>query len=135
MPFVLELPDQYGLILAAATTTFFVNTIHVLRTSKFRKASGVKYPNAYAPAEQADKDSNAAPTPTSPRTTPRSSAPSSSPACVSPSRLLSSAPAGVSRGSSTSLATPARGAIGSSVTDSILKFMAAYASVMFVLGK
>ncbi|UNI24464.1 Glutathione transferase [Purpureocillium takamizusanense] len=59
MPFVLELPDQYGLVLAAATATFFINTLHFTRTSKFRKASGIKYPNAYASAEQADKDPNA----------------------------------------------------------------------------
>ncbi|KAJ6444191.1 MAPEG family protein [Purpureocillium lavendulum] len=47
------------LVLAAATATFFVNTIHATRTSKFRKASGVKYPNAYASAEQAEKDPSA----------------------------------------------------------------------------
>ncbi|KYK59678.1 microsomal glutathione S-transferase 3 [Drechmeria coniospora] len=59
MSFILELPDQYGLVLAAATATFFLNTVHVGRTSKFRKASGIKYPNAYASTEQADKDPNA----------------------------------------------------------------------------
>lgn len=48
-----------SLVLAAATSTFFVNTLHVLRTSSLRKASGVKYPNAYASTELADKDKNA----------------------------------------------------------------------------
>lgn len=42
--------------MAAATSTFFVNTLHVFRTSKFRKASGVKYPAAYASAEEAAKN-------------------------------------------------------------------------------
>ncbi|KAK2612918.1 hypothetical protein QQS21_001029 [Conoideocrella luteorostrata] len=59
MPFILELSSQFGLVLAAATSTFFVNTLHVIRTSSLRKASGVKYPNAYASAEQADKDKHA----------------------------------------------------------------------------
>lgn len=30
-----------------------------MRTAKFRKASGLKYPIAYATPEQADKDPNA----------------------------------------------------------------------------
>ncbi|KAL7794994.1 ER glutathione S transferase [Trichoderma ceciliae] len=56
MPFTLVLPDSYGLVLAAATSTFFVNSIHMMRTSKFRKESKVAYPNAYASHEQAEKD-------------------------------------------------------------------------------
>ncbi|OAA44934.1 DNA polymerase lambda, fingers domain protein [Metarhizium rileyi] len=46
-------------LLAAATSSFFVNTLHMLRTSSLRKTSGVKYPNAYASPEEAEKDSNA----------------------------------------------------------------------------
>jgi glutathione S-transferase len=46
-------------VLAVATSTFFVNTFHVLLTSKFRKASGLKYPIAYATPEQAEKDRKA----------------------------------------------------------------------------
>ncbi|TWU74720.1 hypothetical protein ED733_005295 [Metarhizium rileyi] len=49
----------HSLVLAAATSSFFVNTLHMLRTSSLRKTSGVKYPNAYASPEEAEKDSNA----------------------------------------------------------------------------
>ncbi|POR33428.1 DNA polymerase type-X family protein pol4 [Tolypocladium paradoxum] len=150
MPFILELPDQYGLVLAAATTTFFVNTIHVLYTTKFRKASGVKYPNAYASAEQADKDPNAYLFNCAQRAHANFTENHTSflgalliaglrfpfPAAVlgagwSLSRLLylfgytsSAGP----RGRTT-------GALGANVTDFILKLTAAYASVMFVLGE
>ncbi|KFA73545.1 hypothetical protein S40288_07686 [Stachybotrys chartarum IBT 40288] len=33
MPFILELPDKYGLVLAVATSTFFLNSVHVVLTS------------------------------------------------------------------------------------------------------
>jgi len=46
-------------VLAAATSTFFINTYHSLLTSKFRKASGVAYPAAYASNEVAEKDPKA----------------------------------------------------------------------------
>lgn len=59
MTLILELPQQYGLVLAVATSSFFVNTLHMIRTSSLRKSSGVKYPNAYASAQEAEKDSNA----------------------------------------------------------------------------
>lgn len=53
------LPSDYGYVLLAATTTFFVNTYHVSLTTKARKKSGLKYPVAYASKELADKDPNA----------------------------------------------------------------------------
>ncbi|KAK5995838.1 Glutathione S-transferase 3 [Cladobotryum mycophilum] len=56
MSLTLEVPSQYGLVLAVATSTFFLNTIHFFRTAKFRKISGVGYPNAYASTELADKN-------------------------------------------------------------------------------
>ncbi|KAL6863194.1 hypothetical protein ACO1O0_003438 [Amphichorda felina] len=59
MPLTLELPDQYGFILAIASSTFLVNFLHTGLTSKYRKASGVSYPNAYASHELATKDKNA----------------------------------------------------------------------------
>ncbi|OTA03024.1 microsomal glutathione S transferase [Trichoderma parareesei] len=59
MAITLAVPDTYGLVLAAATSTFFVNTFHMFRTSKLRKASNIPYPNAYATHEQAKKDVNA----------------------------------------------------------------------------
>ena len=52
-------PAEYGWVLLAATSTFFINVYHVIVTSKYRKAAGVKYPNAYASAEQAEKDPKA----------------------------------------------------------------------------
>ncbi|KAH6890012.1 hypothetical protein B0T10DRAFT_529157 [Thelonectria olida] len=56
---LLELPDQYGFVLAAAASTFFINTLHVVLTSKARKTSGLKYPIAYASNELAEKDPKA----------------------------------------------------------------------------
>jgi glutathione S-transferase len=52
-----ETPRSY--VLLVASSTFFVNSFHVVLTSKFRKASGLQYPIAYATAEQADKDPKA----------------------------------------------------------------------------
>ncbi|TXC07472.1 hypothetical protein FocTR4_00003819 [Fusarium oxysporum f. sp. cubense] len=59
MSLVLELPAEYGFVLVAATSTFFINTLHVLLTSKARKRSGIKYPVAYASNELAEKDAEA----------------------------------------------------------------------------
>ncbi|ROW15428.1 hypothetical protein VPNG_02306 [Cytospora leucostoma] len=57
---VVEIPNDYGpltssksYVLLAATSTFFVNFWHTMKTVKARKASGVPYPNAYAPASEA----------------------------------------------------------------------------------
>lgn len=49
----------YSYVLLVAASTFFINTTHVLLTSKFRKASGLKYPVPYASNEQAQKDTKA----------------------------------------------------------------------------
>ncbi|KPM38105.1 hypothetical protein AK830_g8451 [Neonectria ditissima] len=59
MSWTLELPEQYGLVLVAATSTFFINTLHVQLTSKYRKASGLKYPVPYASNDLAEKDPKA----------------------------------------------------------------------------
>ncbi|KAL7899099.1 ER glutathione S transferase [Trichoderma sp. SZMC 28014] len=59
MPFNFEISNSYGLVLAAATSAFFINSLHMARTTKFRKASGIAYPNAYASHEQAEKDPKA----------------------------------------------------------------------------
>ncbi|EWG47160.1 glutathione S-transferase [Fusarium verticillioides 7600] len=59
MSLVLELPAGYGFVLVAATSTFFINTLHALLTSKARKRSGIKYPVAYASNELAEKDAEA----------------------------------------------------------------------------
>ncbi|KAK3378326.1 membrane-associated proteins in eicosanoid and glutathione metabolism [Podospora didyma] len=52
-------PAEYGYVLLATVSTFFVNTYHVVLTSKHRKASGIKYPVTYATEEQAAKDPKA----------------------------------------------------------------------------
>ncbi|KAJ3940185.1 uncharacterized protein N0V96_010196 [Colletotrichum fioriniae] len=59
MPLTLQVPDEYGYVLLVAASTFFINTTHVLLTSKYRKASGLVYPAPYASNEQADKDPKA----------------------------------------------------------------------------
>lgn len=46
-------------VLLAATSSFFLNTVHGVVTSKHRKLSGQKYPIAYASNELAEKDSKA----------------------------------------------------------------------------
>lgn len=46
-------------VLLAATSTFFVNTLHAILTVKARKAAGQKYPIAYASNEVAEKDRKA----------------------------------------------------------------------------
>jgi len=55
----IALPAEYGYVLLAATSTYFANFYHVILTSKARKASGVKYPAAYATNEVAEKDPKA----------------------------------------------------------------------------
>ncbi|KAL2136778.1 hypothetical protein VTI74DRAFT_1430 [Chaetomium olivicolor] len=56
---VITLPQEYGYVLAAATSTFFVNTFHSFLTSSHRKAANVKYPTTYVSTEQAEKDPKA----------------------------------------------------------------------------
>lgn len=55
----ITLPAEYGYVLLAATSSYFVNFYHIILTSKARKASGIKYPAAYATNEVADKDPKA----------------------------------------------------------------------------
>ncbi|KAH6854264.1 hypothetical protein B0I37DRAFT_25328 [Chaetomium sp. MPI-CAGE-AT-0009] len=55
----ITLPSDYGYVLLAATSTAVVNIVHGFLTSRTRKAAGIKYPNAYASAEQAEKDPRA----------------------------------------------------------------------------
>ncbi|KAK3325752.1 hypothetical protein B0H66DRAFT_137092 [Apodospora peruviana] len=56
---VIAVPNEFGYVLLAASATFFVNSYHSILTSKARKASGIKYPTAYASAEVAEKDPKA----------------------------------------------------------------------------
>ncbi|GKT66659.1 MAPEG family protein [Colletotrichum tofieldiae] len=59
MPLTFQVPNEYGYVLLVAASTFFINTTHVLLTSKYRKASGLVYPAPYASNEQAAKDPKA----------------------------------------------------------------------------
>ncbi|OLN97468.1 Microsomal glutathione S-transferase 3 [Colletotrichum chlorophyti] len=59
MPLTLQVPNEYSYVLLVATSTFFINTTHVLLTSKYRKASGIVYPAPYASNEVAEKDPKA----------------------------------------------------------------------------
>ncbi|KAK1778173.1 hypothetical protein QBC45DRAFT_414671 [Copromyces sp. CBS 386.78] len=59
MAIIVTLPDEYGYVLLATVSTFFVNVFHSLNTGAQRKASGVKYPAAYASQEVAEKDPKA----------------------------------------------------------------------------
>ncbi|KAH7348691.1 hypothetical protein BKA65DRAFT_265161 [Rhexocercosporidium sp. MPI-PUGE-AT-0058] len=51
----ITLDPNYGYVLLAATSTFVMNTLHMLNTGKFRKAAKVPYPAAYAPDSRTDE--------------------------------------------------------------------------------
>ncbi|KAK3994751.1 hypothetical protein QBC44DRAFT_321974 [Cladorrhinum sp. PSN332] len=55
----ITLPAEYSYVLFAASTTFFVNTLHGFLTGRARKASGIKYPTSFASTELAEKDPKA----------------------------------------------------------------------------
>ncbi|KAI0865589.1 membrane-associated proteins in eicosanoid and glutathione metabolism [Xylaria cubensis] len=59
MSLIIEVPKEYGYVLAVATSTIFVNTYHKIISASARKASGLKYPIPYASEEQAAKDPKA----------------------------------------------------------------------------
>lgn len=59
MALTLTVPSEYGYVLLVATSSFFVNTLHTIVTSKHRKLSGLKYPIAYASNDLAEKDPKA----------------------------------------------------------------------------
>ncbi|KAJ5097787.1 MAPEG family domain-containing protein [Penicillium angulare] len=47
MPVEITIPDRYPFVLAAAVSTFFLNTFHSYRTSKLRESSSIQYPAAF----------------------------------------------------------------------------------------
>ncbi|GAB1314104.1 Microsomal glutathione S-transferase 3 [Madurella fahalii] len=56
----ITLPNEYrSYVLLAATSTFVLNTVHSIITSRRRKAAAIPYPISYATKEQADKDPKA----------------------------------------------------------------------------
>ncbi|KAI0909471.1 hypothetical protein F4824DRAFT_305829 [Ustulina deusta] len=59
MSYVLEVPQEYGYVLAVATSSIFINTVHKTLTSIARKASGIPYPISYATKEEVEKNPKA----------------------------------------------------------------------------
>jgi glutathione S-transferase len=55
----LSISPEYGYVLAAITSTVFVNMFHTYNTSMARKAAKVDYPATYASEERAAKDPKA----------------------------------------------------------------------------
>jgi len=59
MPFVLTVPNEYGYVILAATSTFILNLAHTQNTGTYRKPACIEYPNAYATPQQAKEDPKA----------------------------------------------------------------------------
>ncbi|KAF4909505.1 Microsomal glutathione S-transferase 3 [Colletotrichum viniferum] len=148
MPMTLQVPDEYGYVLLVAASTFFINTTHVLLTSKFRKASGLVYPVPYASNEAAEKDRKAYMFNCAQRAHANftENQPSFLGALLISGLRFPVASAAVGAGWAlsrltyafgyTSAAGPAgrvRGSIGSFLTDTALKFMALYTSVAMIM--
>ncbi|KAI9827929.1 MAG: hypothetical protein M1819_006872 [Sarea resinae] len=49
MPLSITVPDEYGYVLLAATSTALIGQWHSFFTGRYRKPAKVPYPNAYAP--------------------------------------------------------------------------------------
>ncbi|KAH9236920.1 hypothetical protein K456DRAFT_50773 [Colletotrichum gloeosporioides 23] len=148
MPMTLQVPDEYGYVLLVAASTFFINTTHVLLTSKFRKASGLVYPVPYASNDAAEKDRKAYMFNCAQRAHANftENQPSFLGALLISGLRFPVASAAVGAGWAlsrliyafgyTSAAGPAgrvRGSIGSFLTDTALKFMALYTSVAVIM--
>jgi len=48
MPVLLTIPDNYGWVALAATSTFFLSAYQMENVGSARKAAGIKYPQLYA---------------------------------------------------------------------------------------
>ncbi|KAK7963841.1 glutathione S-transferase [Apiospora saccharicola] len=59
MTLILQVPNEYGYVLVAASSSLLVNVLHFFLSAKARRASGLKYPIPYASEEQAAKDPKA----------------------------------------------------------------------------
>jgi len=53
MVYSFTVPNEYGYVILAATSTFVLSIVHGVNTGKFRKAAGIPYPTAYASNEDA----------------------------------------------------------------------------------
>lgn len=56
----IQVPNEYGYVIAAAVSTFFVGIWHGIRVGGFRKAANIPYPYEYASYEQVQAASPAA---------------------------------------------------------------------------
>ncbi|KAF7558963.1 hypothetical protein G7046_g5197 [Stylonectria norvegica] len=149
MTLTIEFPENYGFVLVAATSTFFVNTLHQYLTSKYRKASGLKYPIPYASNEDAAKDPKAYQFNCAQRAHGNFTENHTSflgallisglrfpvPAAVLGAGWVLSRTYYAVGYASGGPAGRTRGSMGSFLFDTILKFTAAYAAVMFALGQ
>jgi len=54
----LTIDPNYGYVLLAATSTFFLNTYHSVNTGVYRKAAAIPYPGAYAPSSRTDPEAH-----------------------------------------------------------------------------
>ncbi|KAI0425202.1 hypothetical protein F5Y09DRAFT_111119 [Xylaria sp. FL1042] len=59
MSYVLEVPKEYGYVLAVAASSMFINSTHKTLSSMARKASGIPYPISYATKEETEKNPKA----------------------------------------------------------------------------
>ncbi|PQE21653.1 glutathione S-transferase protein [Rutstroemia sp. NJR-2017a WRK4] len=54
----ITLDPNYGYVILAATSTFFLSTVHGFNTGAYRKAAKVDYPAAYAPSSRTDAEAH-----------------------------------------------------------------------------
>ncbi|GJC88818.1 microsomal glutathione S-transferase 3 [Colletotrichum liriopes] len=147
MPLTFQVPNEYGYVLLVAASTFFINTTHVLLTSKYRKASGLVYPAPTPPTSRRPRT----PKPTSSTARAHANFTENQPSflgalLISGLRFpVASAVLGAGWAFSrmiyafgyTSGAGPkgrTRGSIGSFLFDTVLKFTAVYASVSIIMN-
>jgi len=51
----IQIPEQYPLVIAVATSTIFLNIYQYTNVNRHRKASGIKYPQLYAEKAEVEK--------------------------------------------------------------------------------
>jgi len=51
----IQIPEQYPLVIATATSTVFLNIYQYLNVNRHRKAAGIKYPQLYAEKAEMEK--------------------------------------------------------------------------------
>jgi len=59
MSVTVTLPTEYGYVLLAASSTFFLSLLHAINTGRFRHKAGIAYPTCYATEQHAKENQNA----------------------------------------------------------------------------